>query len=68
MHWKRTIVTCLLGCGLFLLPACTGTQDHGGHEHGDHGVAYVCPMHPEVTGEGPGSCRICGMDLVEKSE
>jgi RND family efflux transporter MFP subunit len=26
--------------------------------------AYVCPMHPEVTSAGPGSCRLCGMDLV----
>ncbi len=27
-------------------------------------AAYVCPMHPEVTADGPASCRICGMDLV----
>ncbi len=25
---------------------------------------YVCPMHPEVTSDSPGSCPICGMDLV----
>lgn len=25
---------------------------------------YVCPMHPEIAGEAPGSCPICGMDLV----
>ena len=27
-------------------------------------AAYACPMHPEVTSDGPASCRICGMDLV----
>jgi hypothetical protein len=27
-------------------------------------AAYVCPMHPEVTSDRPGSCRICGMELV----
>jgi hypothetical protein len=27
-------------------------------------VAYACPMHPEVTSDRPGSCRICGMDLA----
>ena len=27
---------------------------------------YVCPMHPEVTGEEPGSCPRCGMDLVPR--
>jgi len=25
---------------------------------------YVCPMHPQVVQETPGSCPICGMDLV----
>ncbi|MGD9874865.1 MAG: efflux RND transporter periplasmic adaptor subunit [Kiritimatiellia bacterium] len=24
---------------------------------------WMCPMHPEVMQEKPGSCRICGMDL-----
>ena len=27
-------------------------------------AAYACPMHPEVTSDRPGSCRICGMALV----
>jgi Cu(I)/Ag(I) efflux system membrane fusion protein len=27
-------------------------------------AAYACPMHPEVTSDRPGSCRICGMDLA----
>jgi P-type Cu2+ transporter len=26
--------------------------------------AYTCPMHPEVTSDGPGKCPKCGMDLV----
>jgi uncharacterized protein len=25
---------------------------------------YVCPMHPQVTGESPGQCPKCGMNLV----
>ncbi|MDH3784441.1 MAG: efflux RND transporter periplasmic adaptor subunit, partial [Acidobacteriota bacterium] len=25
---------------------------------------HICPMHPQVVQEGPGSCPICGMDLV----
>ena len=27
---------------------------------------YVCPMHPQIVRDDPGSCPICGMDLVEK--
>lgn len=25
---------------------------------------YVCPMHPQIVRDEPGSCPICGMDLV----
>ncbi|MEI8063840.1 MAG: heavy metal-binding domain-containing protein, partial [Verrucomicrobiota bacterium] len=25
---------------------------------------YICPMHPQITSTKPGSCSICGMDLV----
>ncbi|WP_207533453.1 efflux RND transporter periplasmic adaptor subunit [Desertivirga arenae] len=25
---------------------------------------YTCPMHPDVVKETPGSCPVCGMDLV----
>ena len=33
-------------------------------------VQYHCPMHPTVISDHPGSCKICGMDLVpiEKEE
>lgn len=27
---------------------------------------YVCPMHPEIVRDEPGSCPICGMDLVAR--
>lgn len=28
---------------------------------------YVCPMHPEVTSDKPGSCPKCGMALVKQT-
>ena len=31
------------------------------------GMTYVCPMHPAVVSTEPGTCPICGMDLVVKS-
>ena len=27
---------------------------------------YVCPMHPQIVRDEPGTCPICGMDLVPK--
>jgi Cu(I)/Ag(I) efflux system membrane fusion protein len=27
---------------------------------------YVCPMHPQIIKDEPGTCPICGMDLVER--
>jgi Heavy metal binding domain len=34
-----------------------------GHDHGGSAARYVCPMHPEVTAGGPGTCPICRMEL-----
>ncbi|HVP67491.1 MAG TPA: efflux RND transporter periplasmic adaptor subunit [Anaeromyxobacteraceae bacterium] len=31
--------------------------------HGSE-ARYVCPMHPSIVSDHPGSCPICGMDLV----
>jgi Cu(I)/Ag(I) efflux system membrane fusion protein len=28
--------------------------------------SYVCPMHPQIVRDQPGTCPICGMDLVAK--
>ena len=50
-----------------------GDESHAGHGHGSLAkeqeslppeTIYSCPMHPEVEQAGPGSCPICGMDLV----
>ncbi|HEY9016971.1 efflux RND transporter periplasmic adaptor subunit [Thiomicrospira sp.] len=27
---------------------------------------YVCPMHPQIVRDHPGTCPICGMDLVKQ--
>ncbi len=41
--------------------------DHTHHHHHAHtagkGVEYTCPMHPEVSHDGPGDCPKCGMAL-----
>jgi len=66
----------LLGL-LLTLAACTGeTGSHqptdstalskvrtDDHTHAE-GTTYTCPMHPQIVRDAPGSCPICGMDLV----
>ena len=56
-------------------PKSSCCHDGSGHHAGHHeqktsavttpaGTIYSCPMHPEIEQVGPGSCPICGMDLV----
>ena len=40
----------------------TGLDNHAGHHH--HEQMYTCPMHPNIKQNEPGTCPICGMDLV----
>ncbi|WP_026461351.1 efflux RND transporter periplasmic adaptor subunit [Adhaeribacter aquaticus] len=50
-----------------LVVACTNKDKH---EHNDaagtaaSSTTYTCPMHPQIVESAPGSCPICGMDLV----
>ena len=37
-----------------------------GHALKHQDPRYVCPMHAQIVRDEPGSCPICGMDLVEK--
>lgn len=39
-----------------------------GHAHENAGTEYICPMHPEIVRDEPGSCPKCGMDLVARED
>lgn len=36
------------------------------HDH-PPGALYTCPMHPQIMQDEPGTCPICGMDLVQRA-
>jgi Cu(I)/Ag(I) efflux system membrane fusion protein len=56
-HWLDTGV---MDAGL---PAGETADEHAlKHQDPD----YVCPMHPAVVSQEPGSCPVCGMDLVSR--
>ena len=43
-----------------LEPAADGSQAHPR----EAAQLYTCPMHPQIIEDHPGTCPICGMDLV----
>lgn len=47
---------------LLMAFACTQKKDHTNNDQ------YTCPMHPTVIQNAPGSCPVCGMDLVRKGQ
>jgi membrane fusion protein, copper/silver efflux system len=55
ISWRSILAATILA----LLMACS---KEGQHEH----RSYTCPMHPTVVSDKPGSCPVCGMDLVLK--
>lgn len=69
------VVFCLLLIGF---TACNNEkkEDHSQHwqqETSNQRPAasneqYTCPMHPEIVKDRPGSCPVCGMDLVKKEK
>ena len=78
---KLTTGLIIFGLGL-ILTACSEEQtaaDSGVDKTGQQETAlehaekhtdpnYVCPMHPQIVRNEPGTCPICGMDLVEKEQ
>lgn len=43
-----------------ILAACKETKKQSAEAK----KTYTCPMHPQIIQESPGTCPICGMDLV----
>jgi Cu(I)/Ag(I) efflux system membrane fusion protein len=51
-----------------ILSGCSKSEESGKHEHEvvKQDGYWTCTMHPQVHMDKPGSCPICGMDLIKK--
>jgi membrane fusion protein, copper/silver efflux system len=58
------IVYCLLSV---VFMACNQPKNKQPQTQATVKETYTCPMHPQIIKDKPGSCPICGMDLVKKS-
>ncbi len=56
-----TLLAALIG---HTLTGCKGHPGHADEEKQSEGQIWTCPMHPSIRSPKPGSCPICGMDLV----
>jgi Cu(I)/Ag(I) efflux system membrane fusion protein len=54
----------LAGCGGEEPPAAGESALEHARKHLD--PTYICPMHPQIVRGEPGTCPLCGMDLVER--
>ena len=59
---KATINFMILFTALFLTN-CGKKEQRA--QHDAEGIKYTCPMHPQIIQDKPGTCPICGMDLVK---
>ncbi len=73
MALKKQITISLI---ILILAALAGggwyAWQHRGHDHAAEGKAaegktlYTCSMHPFIIKDKPGTCPICGMELIRK--
>ncbi len=72
--WPLALAVALGVGGVLFTATYVRTQEgHGNdtHEHdhsadSEHKTIHTCPMHPQIVQDDPGTCPICGMDLVPK--
>jgi Cu(I)/Ag(I) efflux system membrane fusion protein len=66
MERKRFIKTLAIFtlAPVLVLEACKGGNKKNTEQQAKATQTYTCPMHPQIVQNKPGTCPICGMDLV----
>ena len=63
-----TLLTCVVLCAAGLALLSAGCHKNASEQHAAKQAKYHCPMHPSYTSDRPGTCPICGMNLVPINE
>lgn len=58
------IIVLLVGLAMLFVPSSCKEKKSASQATAEKKQTYTCPMHPQIVSEKPGSCPICGMDLV----
>ncbi len=68
--WILTISGLVVGILITALffPAREVSHDESIHDHSEAIVEWTCSMHPQIRQSEPGTCPICGMDLIPVSD
>ena len=70
LAWSACAAALLLACSQTSPPpaaAPAAGESAVAHARLHRDPRYVCPMHPQIVRDGPGTCPICGMALVPRS-
>ncbi len=62
------ILAVAAGGGFYLWRHKGAAKDAGQGKAAQGGVLYTCAMHPFIIKDKPGTCPICGMQLIKKVE
>jgi Cu(I)/Ag(I) efflux system membrane fusion protein len=55
-------------CSLLILSACNNNENKSTARQAHTSEVWTCSMHPQIMQDHPGSCPICGMDLIKKEQ
>lgn len=64
VNYMLIIAYCLMSV---VFTACREARKNQPAQQAATQETYTCPMHPQIIKDKPGSCPVCGMDLVKKS-